>query len=118
MQNNLNGDVFEIFLDHISSRLSLKLTHHAGNKNLILTCRGISVPPVPIKDVNAEWLIEKIVSALFLTTLKRKNGGTGGIRTLDTGISPYDDLANRCLQPLGHRSNQAHELTELRGQIN
>ena len=31
--------------------------------------------------------------------------GDGGIRTLDTGLSPYDGLANRCLQPLGHVSS-------------
>jgi hypothetical protein len=31
------------------------------------------------------------------------NGGDGGIRTLDT-LNTYDDLANRCLQPLGHVS--------------
>ena len=30
-------------------------------------------------------------------------GGDGGIRTLDT-LNTYDDLANRCLQPLGHVS--------------
>src|SRR5664279_373728 len=30
--------------------------------------------------------------------------GAGGIRTLDRGLSPYVGLANRCLQPLGHRS--------------
>ena len=32
-----------------------------------------------------------------------KAGGDGGIRTLDT-LNTYDDLANRCLQPLGHVS--------------
>ena len=32
-------------------------------------------------------------------------GGGRGIRTPDTEISPYGDLANRCLQPLGHPSN-------------
>ena len=32
------------------------------------------------------------------------NGGEGGIRTLDTGVSPYNGLANRRLQPLGHPS--------------
>jgi hypothetical protein len=32
-------------------------------------------------------------------------GGDGGIRTLDT-LNTYDDLANRCLQPLGHVSAQ------------
>src|SRR5436305_174762 len=29
----------------------------------------------------------------------------GGIRTPDRGISPYNGLANRRLQPLGHLSN-------------
>src|SRR5689334_11393061 len=31
--------------------------------------------------------------------------GEGGIRTLDTGVNPYNGLANRRLQPLGHLSN-------------
>src|SRR5215472_9402470 len=31
-------------------------------------------------------------------------GGERGIRTLDTGVSPYNGLANRRLQPLGHLS--------------
>ena len=34
-----------------------------------------------------------------------KHGGEGGIRTLDTDIRPYNGLANRRLQPLGHLSN-------------
>ena len=33
--------------------------------------------------------------------------GEGGIRTPDKGISPYNGLANRRLQPLGHLSNVA-----------
>ncbi len=33
-----------------------------------------------------------------------KFGGERGIRTPDTAIQPYDGLANRCLQPLGHLS--------------
>src|SRR5207244_13041538 len=33
--------------------------------------------------------------------------GEGGIRTPDRGISPYNGLANRRLQPLGHLSNVA-----------
>ena len=32
------------------------------------------------------------------------SGGEGGIRTPDTGVSPYNGLANRRLQPLGHLS--------------
>jgi hypothetical protein len=34
------------------------------------------------------------------------SGGERGIRTLDTGVSPYNGLANRRLQPLGHLSGQ------------
>src|SRR5208337_5697183 len=33
-----------------------------------------------------------------------RNGGEGGIRTPGTGFSPYNGLANRRLQPLGHLS--------------
>ncbi len=42
---------------------------------------------------------------LALAVLKKASlGGEGGIRTLDTGVSPYNGLANRRLQPLGHLS--------------
>ena len=37
-----------------------------------------------------------------------RTGGEGGIRTLDTGVSPYNGLANRRLQPLGHLSGGFH----------
>src|SRR5262245_34044293 len=33
---------------------------------------------------------------------RRAKVGEAGIRTLDTGFSPYNGLANRRLQPLGH----------------
>src|ERR1700679_2523148 len=39
----------------------------------------------------------------------RKDGGAGGIRTLDTALQPYNGLANRRLQPLGHSSIQNFE---------
>lgn len=35
------------------------------------------------------------------------NGGGRGIRTLGRALQPYDGLANRCLQPLGHPSARA-----------
>lgn len=34
----------------------------------------------------------------------RSAGGDGGIRTLDRALQPYNGLANRRLQPLGHVS--------------
>ena len=36
--------------------------------------------------------------------LKTEAGGDGGIRTLDRALQPYNGLANRRLQPLGHVS--------------
>ena len=36
----------------------------------------------------------------------KRDGGAGGIRTLDTAFQPYNGLANRRLQPLGHSSIQ------------
>jgi hypothetical protein len=35
---------------------------------------------------------------------KQYSGGAGGIRTLDRALQPYNGLANRRLQPLGHSS--------------
>src|SRR6185436_20100621 len=35
------------------------------------------------------------------------SGGAGGIRTLDRALQPYNGLANRRLQPLGHISISA-----------
>ena len=40
-----------------------------------------------------------------------RTGGEGGIRTLDTGVSPYNGLANRRLQPLGHLSGDFQQFS-------
>src|SRR6188768_2818001 len=37
----------------------------------------------------------------------KADGGAGGIRTLDRALQPYNGLANRRLQPLGHSSDRA-----------
>ena len=34
----------------------------------------------------------------------KRTGGEGGIRTLGTGVSPYNGLANRRIRPLCHLS--------------
>src|SRR5207253_5294978 len=39
--------------------------------------------------------------------VRAKGGGAGGIRTLDRALQPYNGLANRRLQPLGHSSMSA-----------
>ena len=45
------------------------------------------------------------------------NGGDGGIRTLDRALQPYNGLANRRLQPLGHVSGGCF-LTDRRVEVN
>ena len=49
----------------------------------------------PIRDCGHLWTSQ---------WQKTKSGGEGGIRTPDRGVSPYNGLANRRLQPLGHLS--------------
>ena len=41
---------------------------------------------------------------LILKGQNTRDGGVGGIRTLGTAFQPYNGLANRRLQPLGHHS--------------
>jgi hypothetical protein len=42
--------------------------------------------------------------AAEVAPLYAETGGAGGIRTLDRALQPYNGLANRRLQPLGHSS--------------
>jgi hypothetical protein len=45
----------------------------------------------------------------------RLRGGEAGIRTLGTGVSPYNGLANRRIRPLCHLSGvQNHSLPRFR----
>src|SRR5690348_214112 len=46
----------------------------------------------------------RVRCAGFIVTMSWETGGAGGIRTLDTAFQPYNGLANRRLQPLGHSS--------------
>jgi hypothetical protein len=57
-----------------------------------------------IKGWNNLTGLPSVASGEFM---EAKDGGEAGIRTLGTGLSPYNGLANRRLQPLGH-------LTDLR----
>jgi hypothetical protein len=61
-------------------------------RRLALICNGVMANQFPL----AYW--RKPAEALA------KAGGDGGIRTLDRALQPYNGLANRRLQPLGHIS--------------
>jgi hypothetical protein len=47
------------------------------------------------------------IKGFLVQLIAGKDGGDGGIRTLDRALQPYNGLANRRLQPLGHVSNMA-----------
>src|SRR3984885_11412997 len=49
-------------------------------------------------------LMVRWLANLFEEKQNRRDGGAGGIRTLDRALQPYNGLANRRLQPLGHVS--------------
>ena len=61
-------------------------------------CRTGVRPPIRHRHSCFFALAENSVPA----SRRSRNGGAGGIRTLDTAFQPYNGLANRRLQPLGH----------------
>src|SRR4029450_12829076 len=74
------------------------------------TCRVIHL----IRCYRTARSIEELFVRLMLSRLtswheveKLGIGGEAGIRTLGTGLSPYNGLANRRLQPLGHLTADA-----------
>ena len=48
---------------------------------------------------------QSLLVRAFMDTRERKDGGEGGIRTLDTLLT-YTPLAGERLQPLGHFSDE------------
>jgi hypothetical protein len=67
---------------------------------------------------NGDSLVEnsKTLATRALDTIERlmsepcaSKNGEGGIRTRAAGYHPLDGLANRCLQPLGHLSEQSSD---------
>src|SRR5689334_19195201 len=64
-----------------------------------------SAPKGWVKSGRLRNGIRRQGSLIPLRGFEMKNaGGEGGIRTPDRGVSPYNGLANRRLQPLGHLS--------------
>ena len=62
----------------------------------------------PPKFAYYQWFTKNPRRELILTGIYANNSklkyGEGGIRTLDTGINPYNGLANRRFRPLSHLS--------------
>ena len=75
------------------------------------SCRprfGLQAEPFESSARHAQacrWLRQKEKPACAGFSL---TGGDRGIRTLDTGLSPYASLAGKCLRPLGQVSTCSH----------
>jgi integrase/recombinase XerD len=67
------------------------------------SCKTLPKSSKLCKDGNGLNKAQECSETLENKGFSGKNG-EGGIRTHGTGFSPYDGLANRCLQPLGHLS--------------
>src|SRR5512135_2797041 len=74
-----------------------------------LTSGGASaeLPPPHPATMATTSSIARARSFLISYSRKGGSGGDAGIRTLDTGFSPYAPLAGECLRPLGHVSGVA-----------
>jgi hypothetical protein len=84
----------------------------SGHSNIALTLRGETFNKIDIKhwqpsfaEVSEGILLRAEDPANPAKRVSAKqDGGAGGIRTLDRALQPYNGLANRRLQPLGHSS--------------
>ena len=61
-------------------------------------------PAQSVEVKEADNVVVKTRKTHGNTIVSRRKNGEIGIRTLDTGLTPYNGLANRRLQPLGHLS--------------
>ena len=64
-------------------------------------------PPTSLPGTTVVTHVLGTTCYLCLRVGQAKGGGAGGIRTLDRALQPYNGLANRRLQPLGHSSMSA-----------
>ena len=62
---------------------------------------------IEVRRLSQKWqnsLLPEDSQKLSENNFRKNNGGGRGIRTPDTALQPYNGLANRRLQPLGHPS--------------
>ena len=62
------------------------------------------ISPLGAPEFGSSLAVEHPRVRVSTCSTKRNDGGERGIRTLDTGLSPYNALAGRPLRPLGHLS--------------
>ena len=78
-------------------------TRSAPGRSTILSGSVQHRSPISRRDL---WtgLWTDLLNRHQVIDLSEASGGDGGIRTLDRALQPYNGLANRRLQPLGHVS--------------
>ena len=97
-------------LDKILEARSLCATHSDAVMGLVVAvlCRGARYRAFPNSKRGFSAFSSTSGRGLKRDTKggERSAGGDGGIRTLDRALQPYNGLANRRLQPLGHISGR------------
>ena len=97
-------------LDKILEARSLCATHSDAVMGLVVAvlCRGARYRAFPNSKRGFSAFSSTSGRGLKRDTKggERSAGGDGGIRTLDRALQPYNGLANRRLQPLGHVSRR------------
>lgn len=64
IQTSYGFDAVKIFQGYVAGP-SLTLTHHPDRTNLVVSGRDMADPTVAFEDVTPEWLIVKMIAALF-----------------------------------------------------
>ncbi len=89
-----------------------KIVRRADAYVAVFQFKKIDVPhgnslPTLLTELRETPFVVRSPGGLPPEARRAKGGGDGGIRTLDRALQPYNGLANRRLQPLGHVSVEA-----------
>ena len=88
-----------------------KIVRRADVNVAVAELKKINVPQaaIPLRSCGASGDTLRLSTSVAChpKPVRAKGGGDGGIRTLDRALQPYNGLANRRLQPLGHISGKA-----------
>jgi hypothetical protein len=87
----------------VNDRALRRPTRGAGCRRPLPRAPVLNIaPPHPSRAAGAQNRGNRVLASAAKAGLSA--GGDGGIRTLDRALQPYNGLANRRLQPLGHVS--------------
>ena len=102
-----------LHVDVMIRKPAAKIVRRADIDVAVAELEKINVPQAAIVSLRSDGASGDTLRSAGLRVachpkpVRAKGGGDGGIRTLDRALQPYNGLANRRLQPLGHISDKA-----------